>query len=333
MTHGFKLEGFKIACGVDADEGCRYAFEKNNKAPFVHRDVAGVSGMELLTEYSQYSKYKRVLVGCAPCQAFSLYNQKRKYKNWKLVGEFGRLVSETQADVISMENVPQMQKFQNGKILDNFLNILKKSGYHVWYDVVYCPSYGVPQNRSRFVLLASKLGEIKIIPPFFSKEKYITVGDTIKHLPKIECGEVSEHDPLHRCSTMSKLNQKRIRQSKPGGSWKDWNYSMRCPCHRKSSGRGYSNVYGRMSWEKLAPTITTKFCGFGNGRFGHPEQNRAISLREGALLQTFPKNYVFNEAHDIKLTKIGRMIGNAVPVRLSQAIARTIKQHIREYEK
>lgn len=331
LTHGFKLEGFAIACGIDADEECRYAFEKNNKAPFVHRDIMEVSGAELLTKYSQYGQYKRILVGCAPCQAFSLYNQKREYENWNLVGEFGRLVSETQADIISMENVPQMKKFQNGKILDDFLKILKKNEYYVWHEIVYCPDYGVPQNRSRFVLLASKLGEIKIIPPSHLEKNYITVGDTIKYLPKIKCGDISKHDFLHRCSRMSKLNKKRIKASKPGGSWKDWNYSLRCLCHRKNSGRGYSNVYGRMSWGELAPTITTKFCGFGNGRFGHPKQNRAISLREGALLQTFPKNYIFNKPCDIKLTKTGRMIGNAVPVRLSRAIARTINLHIRGF--
>jgi DNA (cytosine-5)-methyltransferase 1 len=121
----------------------------------------------------------------------------------------------------------------------------------------------------------------------------------------------------------------RIRASKPGGTWRDWESSLVAKCHRKKKGKTYPSVYGRMEWDAPSPTITTQFFGFGNGRFGHPKQNRAISLREGAILQSFPENYRFAQADgEYPMKTIGRLIGNAVPVRLGQAIGKSILQHI-----
>ena len=124
----------------------------------------------------------------------------------------------------------------------------------------------------------------------------------------------------------------RIKASRPGGSWRDWDEDLVADCHKKGSGKTYPSVYGRMSWDELAPTMTTQFYGFGNGRFGHPEQNRALSLREGAILQSFPRSYKFaRKGEQIFRKTVGRLIGNAVPVKLGEAIGKSILRHIGEF--
>ena len=145
-------------------------------------------------------------------------------------------------------------------------------------------------------------------------------------------GQVDAIDPLHRASRLSETNLRRITASKPGGTWRDWADDLVASCHKATTGDGYSSVYGRMDWSRPAPTITTQFYGFGSGRFGHPQQNRALSLREGALLQGFPKDYAFcDPGKRVEFTTVGRLIGNAVPVRLSSAIARAVKRHLAQY--
>jgi len=225
-----------------------------------------------------------------------------------------------------MENVPELQ---NHSIFNEFSNKLSALGYVVSSSVVFCPDYGMPQHRSRLVLFASKLGKVDLIPKTHEPKDYATVESAIGHLPPLSAGGVNDNDPLHRSSSLSELNKKRIKNSKPGGTWRDWKPSLVAKCHRKEKGKTYSGVYGRMEWTSPSPTITTQFFGFGNGRFGHPEQNRAISLREGAILQTFPENYAFvKEGGEYPMKTIGRLIGNAVPVRLGQVIGRSILNHI-----
>ena len=160
--------------------------------------------------------------------------------------------------------------------------------------------------------------------------QYPTVQDAIGALAPLKAGEVDRFDPLHRCSHLSETNFKRIREARPGGSWKEWDQELVTDCHRASTGRGYSSVYGRMVWDEPAPTITTQFYGFGNGRFGHPEQDRALSLREGAILQSFPPDYEFiAPGQTIYFSNVCRIIGNAVPVLLARAIARSIRRILR----
>lgn len=132
---------------------------------------------------------------------------------------------------------------------------------------------------------------------------------------------------------LSPLNLARIQASKPGGTWLDWPDELRAVCHTKETGKWYGNVYGRMSWDEPSATITTQCCGFGNGRFGHPEQDRAISMREAALLQTFPLSYEFIDPSDDtpSISRIAQMIGNAVPVALARMIAKSIRLHICEH--
>jgi len=328
LTQGFVREGFSVAAGFDSDETCRYPYEINNKTPFIRKDIRELKSAEIQQEYSKGSA--RVLVGCAPCQPFSTYNQKNDDPQWKLLGEFGRLVGEILPEIVSMENVPRLINFRGGQVFNNFIKTLERCGYSVWWDQVYCPDYLAPQSRTRLVLLASRLGQIELEPPIVKKENYRTVRNAIFDLPPLAAGQIDENDPLHRVSRLSELNLKRIRASLPGKSWRDWDSSLITACHRRNTGRGYASVYGRMSWNAPSPTITTQFFGFGNGRFGHPTQDRAISIREGAILQTFPREYKFIQRwEDFSFKKIGKLIGNAVPVVLGQAIARSVKNHLR----
>lgn len=327
LSYGFKREAFKVAAGIDIDEACRFPYEKNNGSPFLRKDVAKLTADDLGALFEPNTI--RVLVGCAPCQPFSTYNQKNENPDWKLLHAFSALIETARPDVVSMENVPRLLNFRGGKIFDTFVATLRKADYHVVWDVLYGPDFGLAQTRSRLVLLASRLGPIEMPKPTHGPDAHRTVQDEIGTLPPLEHGQVDEVDPLHRASRLSETNAKRIASAKPGGTWRDWSPELVAPCHKVKTGKGYSSVYGRMAWTAPSPTITTQFFGFGNGRFGHPEQDRALSLREGALLQGFPRDYQFAAPGErIQFKKIGRMIGNAVPVTLAEAIARAVKQHI-----
>ena len=327
LSHGFRQEGFEIAAGVDDDESCRYAFEHNNEARFIRRDVASLDGHEIGKLFTP--GIPSILVGCAPCQPFSVYNQKNSDPQWQLLGEFARIISQVRPSVVSMENVPRLMRFRKGKVFDDFVETLEREGYHVKHEIAFAPDYGVPQQRSRLVLLASLRKGLTLERPTLSSSGYETVGNAIGGLPGLAAGGCDARDPLHRCSRLSPLNLDRIRASAAGGSWRDWDDGLVSGCHRKEAGRGYGSVYGRMRWDGPAPTITTQFYGFGNGRFGHPEQDRALSLREGAILQSFPSNYDFVEpGAPVRFKTLGRMIGNAVPVLLARAIARSIRSHL-----
>ena len=330
LSHGFALEGFDVRAGIDVDASCRHAYETNNAAQFLDWDVADVNGDAIQALFADGQP--RVLVGCAPCQPFSTYSRNPSDSKWRLLREFGRIVGEVEPDIVSMENVPRLMTFRKGTVLADFLTILTDLGYSTWHDIVDCSLYGVPQTRKRLVVLASKIGAIRLVPPTNDASHAPTVRAAIAGLTKVAAGCHDPDDPLHRASRLSATNMERIQASTPGGTWKDWDEELRSKCHRRHSGRWYGGVYGRMSWDALAPTITTQCTGFGNGRFGHPEQDRAISLREAALLQTFPSAYEFfpPEENEYPVTATARWIGNAVPVKLARAIARSVRTTIAE---
>ena len=333
LTHGLVTEGIPVVAGYDLDPACKFPFEHNNNdAKFIQADLTDVNSTDLLQRWPEGKL--RLLAGCAPCQPFSTYSQGRdtsKDAKWKLLYAFGDLIRECQPELVTMENVPQLPKHQ---VFDDFVATLKDQGYYVHWEVVYCPDYGLPQQRKRLVLLASKLGPIALIFPTHTPENYVTVRDVIKDLPKIAAGETHSTDPLHKASKVNALNMSRLQQSRPGGTWRDWEKNLVAKCHRKKSGKTFPGVYGRMTWEKPAPTMTTLCYGFGNGRFGHPEQDRAISLREAALFQTFPANYQFTSPETpVQMRTVGRLIGNAVPVELGKVVARSIKAHLALYPK
>jgi DNA (cytosine-5)-methyltransferase 1 len=325
LAHGFYKEGFNIAAGIDNDDSCRYAFESNNSARFYCRDVQSLTSHDLKKHFG--NARGRILVGCAPCQPFSKYTtaQNEDHK-WHLLRSFLRLIVGARPEIVSMENVAELQKHV---IFHDFIETLEEQGYEVTESVVDTWRYGVPQTRRRLVLLGSRLGKIRLPPATHCETKFRTVRDVIGGLESLPAGGVSETDPLHRARALNDLNLLRIRSTPEGGDWRDWPPALRLECHKRLSGRRYEAIYGRMAWDRLAPTLTTHCCGIGNGRFGHPEQNRGISLREAALLQTFPRYYkLFDPNTKPSSKRLSRHIGNAVPVRLGRIIARAIKQHI-----
>lgn len=329
LTHGLQEAGIDVKLGVDIDPNCKYPYEENNNAEFMGRSVEDVTGEEISKRFDPSSV--RLLAGCAPCQTFSTYNQKAcpTDKRWWLLLQFSRLVKESNPDLVTMENVPGLI---DQDVFHSFVKELEKSGYSVSFKVVNSADYGLPQNRRRLVLLGSKLGEIDLLSPEELGVEKMNVEDVIKDLPRLTDGEVHPDDPLHQCSVLSELNRKRIKVSKPGGTWRDWPEELVAECHKRASGKTYPGVYARMQWDKPAPTMTTQYYGFGNGRFGHPEQDRAISLREGAIFQGFPKDYKFvPPGQSISKKIVGRMIGNAVPVKLGEVIGKSVLAHLEKH--
>lgn len=332
LSHGFKRERFKVIAGFDIDKSCKYAFEQNNRADFYSEDLNLLPSDFIASLYPKNTT--RILVGCAPCQAFSTYSQKYKHNDkWRMLYTFGRIIDDIQPEIVSMENVPNLKNYNGGKVLEDFLAVLEKNGYYVNWKIVDSSKYGVPQNRMRLILFASKLGRVEFIKPRFVNRK-VTVQDAIGHLPPIDDGETHPSDLMHRARKLSPMNRKRIKATPYGGGWKDWPDELLLECYKKDSGKTFVGVYGRMVWESVAPTMTTQCTGLGNGRFGHPNQDRAISLREAAIFQTFPEDYVFFDPKgEFSARKLETHIGNAVPVSLGGMIARSIRKHLKVYDR
>ncbi|MGM7724082.1 DNA cytosine methyltransferase [Metabacillus sp. Hm71] len=326
LTHGLEKAGVDVRLGIDIDPACEFPYTENNQAKFLLKSVEEVTAKDITPSFRKNGI--RLLAGCAPCQTFSTYNQKASQddKRWWLLMEFSRLIKEVNPELITMENVPNLEE-QN--VFKDFVNELESLDYFVNYGIVDCSDYGLPQQRNRLVLIASKFGPINLLSPELFGEGRKTVRDAIGDLPPIEAGDVYENDPLHQTPVLSPLNLRRIKASRPGGTWRDWDVDLQAACHKKDTGKTYPSVYGRMRWDAPAPTMTTQFFGYGNGRFGHPEQDRAISLREGAIFQSFPKDYKFVPPGEPIIKKhIGRLIGNAVPVKLGEVIGLSIHSHV-----
>ena len=317
LTAGLIKSGITVKAGYDIEPSCRFGYEYNNNATFVLKDVAEVTADEVKSWYSE--GVVRLLAGCAPCQPFSTYNQGRDItmdKKYPLLYHFARLIEEVLPELVTMENVPDVTRHQ---VYHDFVARLETLGYVISANRVDCVQYGIPQTRKRHVLLASRISDtVSLIPP--THDKPVTVREVIKGLPVLYAGKQNKKDPLHVCSELSELNMRRIKASKAGGTWRDWSEDLIAECHKKETGKSYAGVYGRMEWDKPAPTMTTQCFGFGNGRFGHPSQHRAISMREAAIFQTFPNDYRFFDGDSMAIKQLGKMIGNAVPVRLGEIV-------------
>lgn len=326
LTLGLNNSGIKVELGIDLDPACRFPMEANTEARFLEADISTLLPTDVNNAFGNADI--TLLAGCAPCQPFSSYSQSARrdtpHEDWELLSSFSALVLAVRPTLVTMENVPPIR---SQTIFKDFVGALYDAGYHVDFDVVDGRKIGLPQRRQRLVLVASRLGAITIPKP---NKPVVSVRDTIAYLPPIEAGETHFNDPLHVSASLSELNLTRIRHSKPGGTWRDWPKELVAACHAKKSGSTYPSVYGRMEWDKPAPTMTTQCYGFGNGRFGHPEQDRAISLREAAMIQSFPENYSFvPKGSPINFNTLGRLIGNAVPVLLGEFIGQILVDHVK----
>ncbi len=324
-SSGFMSAGFEILAGLDIDEDSSITYQKNFPgAKFFRGDIAQMDS-NILEGVLHKRKKPLLFAGCAPCQPFSRQNkfQEGDDPRASLIMEFFRFIDMWKPEYIFIENVPGLQKIRHNSPFTLFLKSISKIGYNFEYKIVQALSYGVPQTRSRLVLLAhlKELQPIRIPDPTHAvpgKLPTATVRDFIFGMPRIGAGEKYAGDPDHQSSKLSALNLERIRAIPPGGSRADWPRHLWLNCHKEY--KGHSDVYGRLKWNKPASGLTTKCHSFSNGRFGHPDQHRAISIREAALLQTFPMEYKFHGA----LTSKARQIGNAVPPLMAEAFARSI---------
>jgi Site-specific DNA methylase len=331
LTRGLLDSGIKVVAGYDAEERCRYVYEKNNHpARFHRRDITTVTGNEIRAVMGDATV--RVLAGCPPCQPYSILTPAHSPNKGdvSMIAEFFRIIKEADPDIVIMENVPQIQ--QEDAFID-FQNRVEGCGYFISTQVVNCGDYGIPQRRKRMIFRASKFAPIAPLEPV-TPDTPLTVRDAIGDLPPIPAGSVHASDPMHRAGVLSPLNIKRLQASRPGGTWLDWPESLRLACHRRMSGFNFKSANGRMEWGKPSPTMTTQFTGLGCGRFGHPDQDRSITLREGARFQTFPDSYRFVENDSkISVVAVSRMIGNAVPPRLGNVIGKSVIAHTRKKRK
>ncbi|PHS08635.1 MAG: DNA (cytosine-5-)-methyltransferase [Blastopirellula sp.] len=322
--------GIRVDAGLDIDRQAEFAYSQNNPgALFLDWDVGRINPTSIENLFGE-CEY-RLLAGCAPCQPFSkLTNGLREHQSWDLLNQFGRIVKNIKPELVTMENVPELAN-RGHEVFSRFVRTLERLKYWIDWRVVNCDHYGVPQSRKRLVLLASRLGEISIPDGRYkTPSKRRTVRQTISGLPPLKSGEQHPSDSLHVASQLSEMNLRRI-QATPhdGGCHRDWPDELVLECHRKESGKGYHSIYGRMWWDKPAPTMTTLCTGIGNGRFGHPEQDRSISLREAALIQSFPRGYDFWPQEEVlNRGAVSRMIGNAVPPKLAKAIGDAIIDHV-----
>ena len=336
MTNGFRKAGIKVIAGIDIDSGCKETYEKNNKGSnFILADIKKIS----FEEFEKQTEIKRnddnlIFIGCSPCQYWTkIKTDRTKSKQSKnLLADFQKYVEEYNPGFIVIENVPGILT-KEGSPLTDFLKFLESKNYHHDKAIINAYKYGVPQTRRRFLLIASRVNKnIKLPQP---KSKRIpTVRNFIsetKGFPKLQAGTLDKTLRIHTVAGLSEKNLLRLRLTKKNGGTRlsyvdDKNLAVPCQYKKRNS---FQDTYGRMHWDKPAPTITTKFFSISNGRFAHPEQDRAISLREGATLQTFAKSYKF---FGNSVASIAKHIGNAVPPELSKRIALSII-NLQDYER
>ncbi|WP_220139431.1 DNA cytosine methyltransferase [Nocardia sp. GTS18] len=315
-SQGFKDAGMNIVAGIDFDADSAATFRTNFPgAAFIEADIRTV---EIDQVRALMPNSPTLFAGCAPCQPFSRQNKTTTAQDPRrnLLYEFSRFVTELRPELVVIENVPGLQNPKKGGPLEDFLAALAAEKYAYKVKVLRALEYGVPQERKRLVIVASRVGE-PVLPEATHVTNGVpaaTVGEFIYGLPAIEDGQVHPDDPDHATMRLSELNRKRIRATPEGGDRRNWTKDLVLECHTNHG--GHTDTYGRMWWNRPASGLTTRCISYSNGRFGHPEQHRAISVREAALLQTFPREFRFSGT----MTSKARQVGNAVPPLMAQRI-------------
>lgn len=333
-SKGFQNAGMEIVFAIDNDPDADKTFKKNfPNSHFLLKDIKDLTTSDLQSYIDNCKGNPILFSGCAPCQPFTKQNTKRKDKDKrkKLLNEFKRFVEHFKPEYVFVENVPGLQNIldEEGPFKE-FLTTLSKLEYHTLYDVIAAKYYGVPQKRSRLILIASRLGKIEFCSathgPNTKNTKYATVRNWIGDLPPIKAGETDPADTNHRAASLSPTNLERIMALSEGEDRRNWPDHLILVCHSNDY-TGHTDVYGRMSWDEPASGLTTRCISLSNGRFGHPEQNRAISVREAACLQTFPRDFIFYGS----LNSMARQIGNALPVILAEHFGKNFIKHFKTY--
>jgi DNA (cytosine-5)-methyltransferase 1 len=332
MSYGMKQAGIDVLAGIDFEPACKETYEANIKdAEFIQADVFELTEKELQKKLKLKRNDKNLLlIGCSPCQFWSIINtDKNKSKKSKnLLIEFERFVKYFNPGYVVVENVPGVLRKKEESGLESFVNWLEDANYQVHFEVHNTNDYGVPQNRKRFTLVATRVGNEKIFPKKDVGTR-LTVKDVIgveNGFPKIKAGHQDTTEFLHSVPNITDITLKRLKKVKKDGGnrldfAKDPDLQLDCFIGRDDS---FKDTFGRLWWDKPSPTITTKFFSVSNGRFVHPEENRALSIREGATLQSFPKDYTFVGT---SMGNIARLIGNAVPPEYAKRIGEAINQN------
>ncbi len=330
MSCGMKEAGIEVLAGIDYDIKCKDTYEFNvKKGGFIHANVFELKTEELQKQLDlKLDDDNLILIGCSPCQFWSIINtDKAKSKESKnLLVEFQRFVEHFNPGYVVVENVPGVLRKKEESGLEGFIKWFEAHSYKVHFDVHDISEYGVPQKRKRFTLIANRVTK-KAIAPLKNEGKKITVRDIIgEHngFAKIEAGNRDETQFNHSVAGLNELNKRRLdKVEKDGGNRfgfaNDPELQLDCFVGREDS---FRDTFGRLWWDRPAPTITTKFFSISNGRFVHPEENRALSIREGAALQSFPKSYVFKTT---SLADTARIIGNAVPPEYARRIGLALR--------
>ena len=334
-SRGMQDAGMSIRFGLDVDPDAKETHEANfPQAKFICRDIRFVSTDDVAPLVKRRYGRPRLFGACAPCQPFSKQNRTKRDNDGRgdLLTEFHRFIVTHLPEYVFVENVPGLQTFQkhSGPFAE-FVRLLVKLNYSFNHQVVMAYHYGVPQRRRRLVLLGSRLGPIDFPRPTHgpgtNHPDLPTVWDSISKLPPIEAGETHAEIPNHRAARLSPVNLLRIAATPIGGDRKSWPEELELPCHQTHS--GHTDVYGRMVKDQPSAALTTRCISLSNGRFGHPTQNRAISVREAACIQTFPMDFVFHG----NLNSMARQVGNAVPIAMARVFGDQIIRHFKSYKK
>ena len=321
LSVGLKRAGFKVIASVEINENAVKGYKLNHtKTKVFTEDIKKFDAEKIRSLL--HGEPLHLLAGCPPCQGFSSVRRLNKKKSIRddrnsLVLEFLRFVKELKPQTVMMENVPGLINYY---LFKDVVRELRKLGYKPKVEVVNVKDYGVPQQRKRLVMIGSLLGDLKISKVSVKKN---TVRMAIGNLPSVQ----ETKDAAHKMVANHVPRIQRMIEQIPqnGGSRKDLPQEYILECHKKSN-VGFNDVYGRLRWNDYSTTITGGCLNPSKGRFLHPEENRCISAREAALLQTFPKNYKF--PNGVSKTAIALMIGNALPPRFSYYQSKNIKEHI-----
>lgn len=333
---GLKEAGFHVAAAAELDKFAAQTYRTNHpESHLLEEDVRGIKGNHLLALAGGRID---LLAACPPCQGFSTLTNKYRREDERntLVREVGRLVEETLPSALMLENVPGLAG-KGMHLLEELLNKLEALGYQYQWRVVQLADYGIPQRRRRLVLLAGRGFSIEVPSRTHSFDgrgelkKWETLRSAIGHieeeaiqLPDALANGGPQAFNWHVVRRLSEINRRRLVAAKAGASREDLPKRLRPDCH-KDSGKGFTNVYGRMSWDAPSSTITAGCLTLSMGRFGHPEYDRTISLREAALIQTFPENYQFDTAF---IEKAARIVGNALPCVFARILAEQVAETI-----
>lgn len=329
---GLRQSGMEIAFGLDNDADAERTFRADfPKAEFTRADIAAVDASDLDGLVEDSAGHPLLFNACAPCQPFSRQrNGVAPLDDGRLglLDHLSRFIRRFRPETILVENVPGLRDGHIGsEIFGRLMKTLNGLDYSAKHKIVRSQDYGVPQRRARLMLLASVFGPVAFPARTHGNgsrnTEYATVGDWIGTLPVIAAGESHPLVPNHRAARLSPLNLQRIQATPPGGGWRDLPPDL-LPESRKSGFRGFTDVYGRLKWDAPAPALTTRCISYSNGRFGHPSQDRAISVREAACLQTFPLDFEFTGS----LNSQARQVGNAVPALLAQRFGESIARHL-----